>query len=28
LLIAIAINVVAHFLVTRMMNVKEGAINN
>lgn len=28
LLIAIAINVVAHFLVTRMMKVKEGAINN
>lgn len=28
LLIAIAINVVAHLLVTRMMNVKEGAINN
>jgi phosphate transport system permease protein len=28
LLIAIAINVVAHLLVTRMMKVKEGAINN
>ena len=28
LLIAIAINVVAHMLVTRMLKVKEGAINN
>jgi phosphate transport system permease protein len=28
LLIAIVINVVAHLLVTRMMKVKEGAINN
>ena len=28
LLIAIAINVVAHLLVTRMLKVKEGAINN
>ena len=28
LLIAIAINVVAHILVTRMLKVKEGAINN
>ena len=28
LLIAIAINIVAHFLVTRMLKVKEGAINN
>lgn len=28
LLIAIAINIVAHLLVTRMMKVKEGAINN
>ena len=28
LLIAICINVVAHFLVTRMLKVKEGAINN
>ena len=28
LLIAIAINVVAHVLVTRMLKVKEGAINN
>ncbi|MDH5697069.1 MAG: phosphate ABC transporter permease subunit PstC [Nitrosopumilus sp.] len=28
LLIAIGINVVAHLLVTRMMKVKEGAINN
>ncbi len=28
LLIAIVINVVAHFLVTRMLKVKEGAINN
>ncbi len=28
LLIAIAINVVAHLLVTRMLKIKEGAINN
>ena len=28
LLIAISINVVAHLLVTRMMKVREGAINN
>ena len=28
LLIAIAINVVAHLLVTRMLKVREGAINN
>ncbi len=28
LLIAIAINVVAHLLVTKMMKIKEGAINN
>ncbi len=28
LLIAIAINIVAHLLVTRMLKVKEGAINN
>ena len=28
LLIAIAINVIAHMLVTRMLKVKEGAINN
>jgi phosphate transport system permease protein len=28
LLIAIAINIVAHILVTRMLKVKEGAINN
>ncbi len=28
LLIAIIINIVAHFLVTRMLKVKEGAINN
>lgn len=28
LLIAIGINIVAHILVTRMLKVKEGAINN
>jgi len=28
LLIAIVINVAAHLLVTRMLKIKEGAINN
>ncbi|MDO8640479.1 MAG: phosphate ABC transporter permease subunit PstC, partial [Nitrosarchaeum sp.] len=28
LLIAIVINVIAHLLVTRMLKIKEGAINN
>jgi hypothetical protein len=27
-LIAIVINVIAHLLVTRMLKIKEGAINN
>jgi phosphate transport system permease protein len=27
-LIAMAINVVAHFLVTRMLKIREGAVNN